>query len=126
MFSDASKSKKMHRDPTLMRMNSPQRYLNGLFNEREISEQENKDMRPMAAQLGRAHGLPKMHKEFDTIPKFRPIIDTIGRPCYDVGKYLAKLLNPLSTNEFSLKDSFDATAVIQNIPQDLFDIWLNS
>ena len=51
MFSDASKFKKIHRDPTLMRMNSLQRYLNGLFNKGEISEQEKKDMRPMAAQL---------------------------------------------------------------------------
>ena len=89
MFSDASKFKKIYRDPTLMRMNSLQRYLNGLFNKGEISEQEKKDMRPMAAQLGRAHGLPKTHKEFDTIPKFRPIIDTTGTPYYDVGKYLA-------------------------------------
>ena len=34
---------------------------------------------------------------------------------------MAKLLNPLTINEFSLKDSFDATTRIQNIPQDLFD-----
>ena len=73
MFSDASKFKKIHRDPTLMRMNSLQRYLNGVFNKGEISEQEKKDMRPMASQLGRAHGLPKTHKEFDTIPKFCPV-----------------------------------------------------
>ena len=119
MFLDASKFKKIH--PTLMRMNSLQRYLNGLFNKGEISEQEKKDMRPMAVQLGRAHGLPKMHKEFDTIPKFRRIINTTGTPYDDVGKYLAKLLNPLTANEFSLKDSFDATTRIQNIPQDLFD-----
>ena len=53
--------------------------------------------------------------------KIRPIIDTTGTPYYDVGKYLAKLLNPLTINEFSLKDSFNATSRIQNIPQDLFD-----
>ena len=62
MFSDASKFKKIHCDPTFMRMNSLQIYLNGLFNKGEISEQEKKDMRPMAAQLGRAHGLPKRIK----------------------------------------------------------------
>ena len=104
-----------------MRMNSLQRYLNGLFNKGEISEQEKQNMGPMAALLGRAHGLPKRDKEFDTIPKFRLIIDTTGTPYYDVGKYLAKLLNALTTNEFSLKDSFDATTRIQNIPQDLFN-----
>ena len=75
----------------------------------------------MAAQQGRADGLPKMHKEFDAIPKFRPIIDTTGTLYYDVGKYLAKLLKPLTESEFSLKDSFDATRRIQSLPQDLFD-----
>ena len=92
-----------------------------LFNKEEISEQEKKDMRPMAVQLGRAHGLPKTHKDMNTIPKFRLIINTNGTPCNDVGRYLAKLLNPLTTNEFSLKDSYNATTRIQNIPQDLFD-----
>ena len=75
----------------------------------------------MAAQLGRAHGLPKIHKECDTIPEFCPIIDTTGTPYYEVGKFLAKLLNPLTMNEFSLKDSFDATKRIQNIPDELFE-----
>ena len=108
-FSDESKFCKINRDPTLTRMHSLQRYLNSLYNKGEISEEEKKSMRPMAAQQGRAHGLPKMHKEFDAIPKFRSIIDTTGTPYYDVGKYLAKLLKPLTENEFSLKDSFDAT-----------------
>ena len=102
-------------------MSSLQRYLHGLFSKGEISEEEKKGMRPMAAQLGRAHGLPKIHKEFDTIPEFRPIIDTTGTPYYEVGKFLAKLLNPLIMNEFSLKDSFDATKRIQNIPDELFE-----
>ena len=35
--------------------------------------------------------------------------------------FLAKLLNPLTMNEFSLKDSFDATKRIQNIPDELFE-----
>ena len=51
MFSDASKFEKIYRDPTLTRRNSPQRYLSGLLNKGKISEQEKKDMRPMAAQL---------------------------------------------------------------------------
>ena len=107
MFSDGSKFQKVSRDPTLTRLN--RRYLNSLFNKEEISEEEKKSMRPMAAQLGRAHGLPKTHKEFDILPKFRPIIHTTGTPYYDVGKFLAKLLYRLTTNEFSLRDAFKAT-----------------
>ena len=78
-------------------------------------------MRPMAAQLGRAHGLLNIHKENDIIPEFRLIIDTTGTPYYEVGKFLAELLIPLTMNEFSLKDSCDATKRIQNIPDELFE-----
>ena len=38
------------------------------------------------------------------IPKFRPIIDTTEISHCLVGKYLANLLYPLTTDEFSLKD----------------------
>ena len=49
-----------------------------------------------------------MHKHFDNIPSFRPIVDTIGTTYYSVGKYLSELLNPLTENEYSLRDSFNA------------------
>ena len=58
LFLDVSKFEKVHHDPTLKRMSSLQRYLHGLFCKGEISEEGKKGMRPMAAQLGRAHGLP--------------------------------------------------------------------
>ena len=88
LFLDVSKFEKIHHDPTLKRMSSLQRYLHGLFCKGEIFEEEKKGMRPMAAQLGRAHGLPKIHKEYDTIPEFHPIIDTTGTPYYEVGNFL--------------------------------------
>ena len=65
-------------------------------------------IRPKNAKPARAHGLPKTHKEFSNIPKFRPIIDTIETTNCLVGKHLTILLNPLTINEYSLKDSFDA------------------
>ena len=61
-------------------------------------------IRPKNAKPARAHGLPKIHKEFSNIPKFRPIIDATGTTHCLVGKYLAILLNPLTINEYSLKD----------------------
>ena len=51
--------------------------------------------------------LEETHKSFENIPPFRPIVDTIGTT-HKVGKYLCELLNPLASNEFTLKDSFDA------------------
>ena len=38
-----------------------------------------------------------------------------------VGKYLASLLNPLTINEYSVKDSFDAANRIKGISQHLFE-----
>ena len=77
-------------------------------------------MYPKAAQIGRGHGLPKMHKEFDVIPKFRPIIDT-GTPHYGVGKFLSNLLKPLTLNEHAVPDTFNAIDRIRNISPDLFE-----
>ena len=53
-------------------------------------------MRPKFGQVGRAHGLPKIPKQFNNVPSFRPIIDTTNAPHYNVGKYLANLLNSLT------------------------------
>ena len=72
-------------------------------------------IRPKSAKLARAHGLPKIHKLFENIPSFRPIIDTTGTTHYSVGKYLSELLNPLTHNDYSLKDSFDAATRISRI-----------
>ena len=49
-----------------------------------------------------------MHKHFDNIPSFRPIVDTTETTHCSVGKYLYELLNPLTQNKYSLRDSFDA------------------
>ena len=56
---------------------------------------------------------------FDT-PQFRPIIDTTGAPHYNVGKFLAELLNPLAHNEYTLRDSFHAVSDLKSIPNELF------
>ena len=61
-----------------------------------------------------------MQKPFDELPPFQPIIDTTGTAHQPVAKYLSRLLNPLTLNDFSLQDSFDAITRIENIPQNLF------
>ena len=66
-----------------------------------------------------AHGLPKVHKSFDRVPSFWPIIDAIVFTHYNVGKYITKVPNPLTQNEYSLKDTFDAVERIKKIPKEL-------
>ena len=121
LFSDKTKFQVLDKDPTLQSLNTVQNYLNTLFNRGEISNDEKKSMRPKFAQIGRAHGLPKTHKKFENLPPFRPIVDTTNTPYYGIAKFLANLLNPLTLNDFTVKDSFDAANKIQQIPKELFD-----
>ena len=102
-------------------MKTLQSYLSTLHKRNELTTEECNAMRPKNDKLARAHGLPKIHKEYNNIPKFRPIVDTTGTPHYSAGKFLTNLLNPLAMNEFTLKDSFDAVNKIKNILSHLFD-----
>ena len=92
-----------------------------MFNRGEINEDDQKLMRPRSAQIGRAHGLPKIHKEYTNLPPFRPIIDTTNTPYYEVGKFLTSLLEPLTKNQYVVKDSFEAVDRIKDIPKEYFE-----
>ena len=59
---------------------------------------EKKATRPKFAQIARAQGLPKTHKPFEHLPKFRPIIDARNTPYHGISKFLSKLLNLLTEN----------------------------
>ena len=97
------------KDPTPARLATLQRYLKQLNKSGELHDHTFKKIQPQSAKIARAHGLPKMHKHFDNNPSFWPIVDTTGTRYYSAGKYLSELLNPLTRNEYSLRDSFDAT-----------------
>ena len=86
----------------------------------ELDKESYKNIRPRNAKPARAHGLPKIHKAFDRLPKFRPIIDTTGTTHYSVGKFISELLQPLTQNEYTLKDTFDAANRIKAISPALF------
>ena len=120
LFKDPKRFQILDTDPTITRIKSLQSYLRTLLQRNEITKAEFDLMRPKNAKPARAHGLPKIHKEFLNIPKFRPIIDTTETSHCLVGKYLASLLYPLTTTEFSLKDSFIAASRIKAIPSYLF------
>ena len=119
LFSDTTKFKRLDADPTNTRLSTLQSYLQKLYNRNEISEEVYHEILPKNAKVARVHRLPKFHKLFERVPSFRPIIDTIGSTHYNVGKYITKLLNPLTRNEYSLKDIFDAAECIKKIPKEL-------
>ena len=115
LFSNPSKFKQIYNYPTPTHLTSLQRHLKELNKRGELPDAVYNTIRPKHAKIARAHGLPKVHKAFDDIPPFRPIIDTIGTIHSSVGKYLSEVLYPLTQNQFSLKDLFDAANRINSI-----------
>ena len=62
---------------------------------------------PRGSRPGILYESPKVHKPvINNCPKFRPILSTIGTPTYNLAKFLVPILTPLTSNEFSVHDSF--------------------
>ena len=76
LFLDKSKFK-IHDDPTPARLSSLQRYLKPLNNRNQLNDEVFKKIRPQNAKLARTHGVPKVHKTFNSIPSFRPLTSTL-------------------------------------------------
>ena len=115
LFSVQKKLKVLNEDPTIRNLRTIQNYLKTLRNRGEVTELEKKEMRPKFAQIARVHGLPKIHRSYDTLPSFRPIVDTTNTLHYGIGKYLPSLLNPLTHNDYSVKDSYNQNSPYSTI-----------
>ena len=90
-------------DTTLTQLVTVKNDLRTIYNRNEITKTDYDNLRPVSTTPARAHGLPKIHKTFDDLSQFRLIIDTTRKAYQIVYKILSKLLNPLTTNEFSVK-----------------------
>ena len=63
---------------------------------------------PVGSQPRVFYGFAKVHKKvFDGCPAFRPILSAIGTPTYKIAKFLVPMLKDLTSNEYSVKGSFD-------------------
>ena len=111
-FSDKTKIKIILNGPTLCWLETVQKYLNNLCKCLAVTEAEQKQMRPISAQLGSTYGLPEIHKSFTDIPKFCLIVDTTITPYYKIRQYLSSMLQPITICNYTIKDFFD---VVNNI-----------
>ena len=109
-FNDTSKFTLLLKDPTILNMSTVQTYTH-YINEIKL---ENKNLMPLKfGQIGRAHGLPKIHKDYQDIPPFLLIVDSTSTPDLGIAKCLSSLLKPLTINDYSAKDSFEAAKRMQ-------------
>ena len=101
--------------------------LKNLRDKKEISIEQYKNLSPSGSRPGIMYGLAKVHKIVtDGLPSFRPILSAIGTPTYKLAKFLVLMLEPLITNEYTIKDSFTYAEELQSFDSKLvmasFDI----
>ena len=73
-----------------------------------ISDTEYKKLKPKGSRFGILYGLCKIHKSLiDNCPPFRPILSAIKTPSYNIAKHLLPILEPITTNKFTIKNSFE-------------------
>ena len=64
----------------------------------------------------------------DGLPSFRPFLSAIGTPTYKLAKFLVPMLEPLTTNEYTINDSLTFAEELQSFDSKLvmasFDIEL--
>jgi len=72
-----------------------------------MTSEQYEAIRPVGTQPSVLYGLGKVHKTLvNNVPKLRPILSAINTPTYKLSQYLNKLMKPLTTNEYTAKDSF--------------------
>ena len=101
--------------------------LKNLRDKKEISSEQYKDLSLSGSRPAIMYGLAKVHKvATDDLPSFRPILSAIGTPTYKLAKFLVPILEPLTTNEYTIKDSFTFAEELQSFDSKLvvasFDI----
>ena len=94
--------------------------LKNLRGKKEISIEQYKDLSPSDSRTGIVYGLAKVHKiTTDDLPSFRPILSVIGTPTYKLAKFLVPTLELLTTNEYTIKDSFTFAEELQSFDSKL-------
>ena len=86
LFNATSQFQLLDLDTTMRNLSTVQNYLNMLYNRHKITLEHKNAMRPKLAQVGRAHGLPKIQKNYDHPPPFRQIIDPTNTAHYLIAK----------------------------------------
>ena len=82
-----------------------------LLKNRHISESVYHDLSPQGSKPGILYGLPKVHKE--TCP-VRPIMSAIGTYNYGLAKFLVPILQPITSNQYTVNSSFSFVKEITN------------
>ena len=91
------------------------RFLLKIKNMKKITSEVYDKLRSTGSSPGILYGLPKIHKpDFATKFQFRPIFAAYKTPSYNLAKYLVPILSPLTTNQYSVENSYKFAEEIQD------------
>ena len=89
--------------------------LKKLKSKKIISEKKCEDLYSVGSNPGILYGRAKIHKlDKDGIPPFWPTLRAIGTPTYKLSKFFVPLLTPLTSNEYTIKDSLSLAEELLN------------
>ena len=78
-----------------------------LLDNKKIIKCEYDKICPKGYRPGLLYSNPKIHKPVvNNLLKFGPILSAINTPGYNIAKFLIPILESLTLNEFTIKDSF--------------------
>lgn len=118
LFIDTSKYNILQQDKTLRNLSTTQIYLNTSYKHNEITEDKNV-MQSKFTQKGCVHSLPRIHKDYQDMPSFRPIVHKTNITQYRITKYLASLLKLLARNDYIVEYSTEVAKHAQVILNEL-------
>ena len=86
-----------------------------------FTEQQYWSIAPTGTRPGILYGLPKIHKALvNNLPKFRPIISMIATPTHKLSQFLVPIIEPITTNEYTVKDSFSFAKEVVDFDSNLY------
>ena len=73
-----------------------------------ISDTDYKKLKSRGSRFGILYGLCKIHKSLiENFPPFQPILSAMITSSYNIAKHLVPILEPITTNQFTIKNSFE-------------------
>ena len=88
------------------------RFARKLLDNKTISPQQYDYIRTSSSNLGIMYGLPKIHKPETPL---RPILSAINTHSYNIAKFLVPLLEPLTRNQYTVKNSYSFSALLNSL-----------
>ena len=101
-------------------------FLKKLVESKSMAEKTSKSLKPVGTRPGVMYDSYKVHEaSVENCPPFRPILSALNTPSYKVAKFLVPILKLFTTNEFTVKGSFNFAEEIVDQQHDFFCVVLD-